>query len=77
MRKLADQTGGRVIDVGNDPKKLRKAFDEIGVELRSQYMVGYVPTNAATDGKYRKLEVKTTNPDYKMQARKGYYAPKE
>jgi VWFA-related protein len=77
MRKLADQTGGRVIDVGNDPKKLRKAFDEIGTELRSQYMVGYVPTNTATDGKYRKLEVKATSSDYKLQARKGYYAPKE
>jgi len=77
MHKLADQTGGRVIDVGNDPKKLRKAFDEIGVELRSQYMVGYVPTNTAADGKYRKLEVKATTEGYKIQARKGYYAPKE
>lgn len=77
MHKLAEQTGGRVIDVGNDPRKLRKAFDEIGIELRSQYMVGYVPTNTVADGKYRKLEAKTVNPDYKIQARKGYYAPKE
>jgi len=77
MHKLADQTGGRVIDVGNDQKKLRKAFDEIGVELRSQYMIGYVPANVMTDGKYRKLEVKTVAPDLKIQARKGYFAPKE
>ena len=78
MHKLATQTGGRVIDAGNDPKKLRQAFDEIGTELRSQYMVGYIPANPALDGKYRKLEVKTTaSPDYKIQARKGYYAPKE
>ena len=77
MHKLAEQTGGRVIDVGNDPKKLRKAFDEIGTELRSQYMIGYVPTNTATDGKYRKMEVKTVSSDYKIQARKGYFAPKE
>ncbi len=77
MRKLADQTGGRVIDVGKDPKKLRKAFDEIGTELRSQYMIGYVPANTAADGKYRKLEVKPTSPEYRIQARKGYYAPKE
>lgn len=77
MHKLAEQTGGRVIDVGNDPKKLRKAFDQIGTELRSQYMVGYVPTNTTADGKYRKLEVKPTNPEYKIQARKGYYAPKQ
>jgi len=77
MHKLADQTGGRVIDVGNDPKKLRKAFDEIGTELRSQYMIGYVPTNTTADGKYRKMEVKPLNAVYKVQARKGYYAPKE
>ncbi len=77
MRKLADQTGGRVIDVGNNPRKLRDAFDQIGAELRSQYMVGYVPLNTAADGKYRKLELKTANADYKVQARKGYYAPKE
>jgi VWFA-related protein len=77
MHKLAEQTGGRVIDVGNNPKKLRDAFDQIGTELRSQYMVGYVPTNTVADGKYRKMEVKPTNPDYKIQARKGYYAPKE
>jgi VWFA-related protein len=77
MHKLADQTGGRVIDVGNNPKKLREAFDAIGAELRSQYMVGYTPTNTATDGKYRKLEVKPVDPEYKAQARKGYYAPKE
>jgi VWFA-related protein len=77
MRKLAEQTGGRVIDVGNNPKKLRDAFDQIGLELRSQYMIGYVPTNTAMDGKYRKLEVKASNPEYKIQARKGYFAPKE
>jgi VWFA-related protein len=77
MHKLADQTGGRVIDVGNDERKLRQAFDQIGTELRSQYMIGYTPTNTALDGKYRKLEVKTTQPEYKIQARKGYFAPKE
>jgi VWFA-related protein len=77
MHKLAEQTGGRVIDVGNNPKKLRDAFDQISAELRSQYMVGYVPTNTTTDGKYRKLEVRTVNAEYKLQARKGYYAPKE
>ena len=40
-------------------------------------MIGYMPTNAALDGKYRKMEVKTTQPEYKIQARKGYFAPKE
>ena len=77
MRRLADQTGGRVIDGGFNEKKLRDAFDQISTELRTQYLVGYVPTNTVADGKYRKMEVKTSNPDYRIQARKGYFAPKE
>jgi hypothetical protein len=40
-------------------------------------MIGYVPTNTIADGKYRKMELKPVNPEYKVQARKGYYAPKE
>ena len=42
---MADDTGGRVIDVHNE-KSLEKAFDEISEELRSQYVLGYYPTNA-------------------------------
>ncbi len=75
MHKLAEQTGGRVIDVGNDPKKLRKAFDAIGTELRSQYMIGYTPTNTAADGKYRKIEAKTVEPGVQVAGSKGLLRP--
>jgi VWFA-related protein len=74
--KLAEETGGRVISVSSD-KKLAQAFDEISEELRSQYTLGYYPTNAAHDGKFRKIKVETVNHDLKVLARKGYYAPKE
>lgn len=73
MRKLTEQTGGRVINVGNKFDKLREAFDQIAAELRSQYNVGYVPTNLKLDGTYRKLEIKSKE-NYKIQARAGYYA---
>jgi VWFA-related protein len=75
MRKLTEQTGGRVINVGNKFDKLREAFDQIAQELRSQYNVGYVPTNTNRDGTYRKLEIKNKQ-NYKIQARAGYYASK-
>ena len=75
MRKLTEQTGGRVINVGNKFDKLREAFDQIAKELRSQYNVGYVPTNLTLDGSYRKLEIKNKQ-GYKIQARTGYYAIK-
>ena len=73
MRKLTEQTGGRVINVGNKFDKLREAFDQIAAELRSQYNIGYTPTNLKQDGTYRKLEIKSKQ-NYKIQARAGYYA---
>jgi VWFA-related protein len=73
MRKLTEQTGGRVINVGNKFDKLRDAFDQIAAELRSQYNIGYTPTNAKLDGSYRKLEIKNKQ-NYKVQSRAGYYA---
>ncbi len=75
MHKLTEQTGGRVINVGNKFDKLKEAFDQIAKELRSQYNVGYVPTNLKLDGTYRKLEIKNKQ-NYKIQARAGYYAIK-
>jgi VWFA-related protein len=73
MRKLTEQTGGRVINVGNKFDKLKEAFDQIAAELRSQYNIGYTPTNTKQDGSYRKLEIKSKQ-NYKIQARAGYYA---
>ncbi len=55
-KKMADDTGGRVIDVHNS-KSLEKAFDEISEELRSQYVLGYYPTNTKRDGTFRKIQV--------------------
>jgi VWFA-related protein len=76
MRKLAEETGGRVIDVGNNEKKLKEAFDQISNELRTQYNVGYTSTNAKRDGSFRKIQIKAVKGDYKIQARAGYYATK-
>jgi VWFA-related protein len=73
MRKLTEQTGGRVINVGNKFDKLRDAFDQIAAELRSQYNIGYTSTNTVLDGSYRKLEIKSKQ-NYKIQSRAGYYA---
>ncbi len=76
MKKVAEDTGGRVIEVGNNEKKLKDAFDQISAELRSQYSIGYTPSNTKLDGTFRKVEIKTKEGQYKVQARKGYYAIK-
>jgi VWFA-related protein len=74
MKKLCQETGGRMIEVGNKPEKLKQAFDQVAAELRSQYSIGYTPTNSKRDGTYRKVEVKAIGKDYRVQARAGYYA---
>jgi VWFA-related protein len=60
--------------VGNKFDKLKEAFDQIAAELRSQYNIGYTPTNNKLDGSYRKIQIHSKNGDYKVQARQGYYA---
>jgi VWFA-related protein len=74
-RKITEETGGRMI-VANSEKHLAEAFDQISEELRSQYTLGYYPTNTTHDGKFRKIKVDMSNHDLKVLARKGYYAPK-
>jgi VWFA-related protein len=54
-----------------------EAFDQIAEELRQQYTIGYYPTNAARDGKFRKIKVEGTDKEMKVLARRGYYAPKD
>jgi VWFA-related protein len=73
MKKLATETGGRVIEVGNKFDKLKDAFDQIARELRSQYNLGYTPTNSTQDGTFRKIELRSKQ-GYKIQSRSGYYA---
>jgi len=73
--RMAEDTGGRMIDVGSI-KKLNEAFDQISEELRSQYTLGYYPSNTAKDGRFRKVRVDTSNKDYRILTRKGYYAPR-
>jgi len=73
MERLAGETGGRVINVGNNGKKLQEAFDQIQDELRTQYLASYTPTNPKIDGTFRTLNI-TCQQGQKVQARKGYYA---
>ncbi len=74
MKNLAEQTGGRLIDV-DKLEKLKPAFDQIAQELRSQYNLGYTPNNTAKDGGFRKIEIKSLQ-KHKVQSRRGYYATK-
>ncbi|HEY0264488.1 MAG TPA: VWA domain-containing protein [Granulicella sp.] len=73
MQQMATETGGRVINVGSDGRKLEDAFDQIQDELRTQYLASYTPTNMKADGTFRNIKI-TCGKDQKIQSRKGYYA---
>ena len=72
MHRLADATGGRVIDVGNNGQKLEDAFSQIEDELRTQYVASYIPLNTDFNGEFRAIKVQCK--DLKVQSRQGYYA---
>jgi VWFA-related protein len=74
-KKISEETGGRIINVGSNGKKLDAAFQQIEEELRTEYLASYVPTNAKQDGSFRRISVQCKGDDMKVQVRKGYYAP--
>jgi len=78
LQDLADLTGGHDYRV-EDPSQLASAARQIGIELRSQYVLGYIPEGVTADGKYHRLRVKLVPPPGlpRLSAywRRGYFAP--
>jgi VWFA-related protein len=75
IKKMSEETGGRVFKVSRK-NGLPEIFAQIQEEMRSQYAIGYTPENSAKDGAFRRIEIKTKDKDYKVQARRGYFATK-
>jgi VWFA-related protein len=59
----------------NNARNTSEAFEEIANELRTQYLLGYTPSNKDTNGAFRHIKVRVTQGSYSVQARRGYYAP--
>jgi VWFA-related protein len=75
LHKLAEETGGESVRVSRS-KDTAAVFQHIADELRTQYLLGYTPTNKNRDGTFRRIKVRVTDPSFKVQARLGYYAPR-
>jgi Ca-activated chloride channel family protein len=78
LRRLAFETGGRVL-YPNNFGQLDNVYADVDEELRNQYTVGYISTNSAKDGSYRRIDVRVDTPGIaaSVSARPGYYAPDE
>ena len=80
LNDLAEMTGGRHFPVEN-LNELPDIAAKIGIELRNQYVLGYISKNQTRDGKYRKVQVKLNQPrgmpPLRALHRQGYYAPNQ
>lgn len=80
LNELAEMTGGRHFPVDNI-NELPDVAAKIGIELRNQYVLGYISKNETRDGKYRRVQVKLNQPrgmpPLRALFRQGYYAPSQ
>jgi Ca-activated chloride channel family protein len=74
LQQIAEMTGGQVFSP-HSSRELAAIFQKILDELAAQYVLGFVSSNTAQDGRFRKLKVELTRPGLKVRHRHGYYAP--
>ena len=71
LEEAVDDSGGRVTALTRIDE-LEQALDEVLLELRQQYVVGYYPTNPKDDGTWRPVRVEVGLPDVEIRTRAGY-----
>jgi Ca-activated chloride channel family protein len=81
LSEITDATGGHTITIDN-VTKMPEAAATISHEMRDQYLLGYQPSRAASDGKRRQIKVRVINPSssaVQLQAyyKRGYIIPKQ
>ena len=80
LNALSEATGGRLFQV-RDVQDLGDIAERISEELRSEYVIGYTPSDRRHNGVWRKLSVRLLPPpglpDLTVHNREGYYAPSQ
>lgn len=71
---LANDTGGKAFLDTND---FSKAYSKVQTDSETYYVLGYHSSNAARDGRFRRITVKLNRPDMKLEYRQGYYGPRD
>ncbi|MCA1635396.1 MAG: hypothetical protein LC802_17335 [Acidobacteria bacterium] len=75
LAQLTTATGGRLYKPQSF-SALEGVYGEIAEELRSQYALYYTPTDAARDGRFRRVKVEVPGRPLQINSRVGYYAPR-
>src|SRR5262245_66447903 len=66
LQRIAEETGGQAY-FPMSVKELDKIYSRIASEIRAQYTLGYVSSNTANDGHWRKVDVTVTRPGVKIR----------
>jgi VWFA-related protein len=75
LERIADATGGRAF-FPFQIREVANAFADIQEELRSQYAVSYLPAEFKPNGRFRAIEIVANDrKNFRVRARRGYYAP--
>ena len=77
LDELAGVSGGKAF-FPRGPAEMDDIFEQIALELRHQYSIGYKPSNFSNDGRWHKVKVKVTPPRglprLFVRTKEGYYA---
>lgn len=78
LSKLADETGGKSF-FPRELSEVHSIAQAISSDLRTQYAIGYYPTNSKKDGSFRSVKVQVSSGTRRLAARtrNGYTAPRE
>ncbi len=77
LKELAEASGGRHFAIEN-LSELPAISERVGLELRTQYILGYSPSQFERDGRFHRVKVRIENDEpLSVQYRHGYYAPFE
>lgn len=74
LRQLTEATGGQAFFPAA-MKEVEHAYDKVLAEINGQYHLGYVSSNSAADGAWRKVAITIKRGGLRVRARKGYFAP--
>jgi VWFA-related protein len=74
LTTMAEDTGGRAFF---DSNSFGQVFDKVVNDTSAYYVLGYSSTNAARDGRFRRIRVRLKRTDLKLEYRSGYYAPRD